>query len=465
IPDGDDTISWIARQPWSDGKVGMLGGSYLGIAQWRAALANNPHLLAIFPVVSGSDEYRDRFYSRGGAMKLGHRMQWISQNLKLPWPFQPDFNEYVNHVPLRTSDVAASGREVPFWQQTLNHPSYDAFWRERSTYEHLAKIRIPVFIVGGWYDNFVEGDLDAFAALSQRSAAHRIVIGPWPHDMSAQFPSGITFGPNARAPIRRYQLDWYDYWMKTPQPAREFQQPRVRIFVMGIDRWRDEEEWPLSRARPTQLFLESDRGANSLRGDGRLVEKPVRDDVDFFVYDPKRPVPTTGGAMCCDPKLLPWGPVDQRGVEGRDDVLVYSSAPMKSDLEVTGTIRVVLEVSSNAPDTDFTARVSDVAPDGFARNLCDGILRLRYREGLDKARLAKPGETYRITIDAGVTSNVFRTGHRIRLDISSSNFPRFDRNPNTGRPIADERESQIARQSVYHGKLHPSHIVLPVIPQ
>lgn len=462
--DGDDTINWIVKQPWSDGKVGMIGGSYLGIAQWRAALSRNPHLIAIFPVVAGSDEFRDRFYSRGGAMKLGHRLHWISQNLKLPWPFQPDFNEYVRHLPLRTADRAATGHTVDFWQETLNHPTYDSYWRSISTYEHLDDIHVPAFIVGGWYDNFVEGDLEAFTYLSRRSPAHRLLIGPWPHNQTAPYPSGISFGPDSGQPTRRYQIEWFDYWMRSPHHTREFSHPRVRIFVMGTDTWRDEDEWPLARARITPLYLDSNRGANTMKGDGTLVDRPGHEDVDTFLYDPGKPVPTAGGSVCCDPKVMPWGPMDQRSVEARDDVLVYTSAPMKSDLEVTGTIRVVLNISTTVPDTDFTAKLVDVYPDGYARNLCDGILRLRYREGLDRAIPANPNEVYTVTVDAGVTSNVFRAGHRIRLDVSSSNFPRFDRNTNTGRTIADEKELRTARQTVYHGRLHPSHILLPVIP-
>ena len=465
IPDGDDTLNWIAKQAWSDGKVGMIGGSYLGIAQWRAALSNNPHLIAIFPVVGGSDEYRDRFYSRGGAVKLGHRLLWLSENLKLPWPFQADFPDYVRHLPVRTSDRQATGRTVELWQESMNHPTWDDYWRKRSTWEHLADIRTPAFIVGGWYDNFVEGDLDAFSWLSRRSSAHRLVVGPWPHSMSAPFPSGITFGPESSTPIRRYQLDWFHYWMRTVHPAPEMKTPRVRIFVMGIDKWRDEEEWPLSRARLQSWYLSSNRGANTITGDGMLAPEPAsHEDTDSFTYDPRRPVPTQGGSVCCDPKVIPWGPMDQRKVEAREDVLVYTSAPLKKDLEVTGTVRLRLHVATTAPDTDFTAKLVDVAPDGFARNLCDGILRLRYRNGLDKVVLAKAGEVYSVQIEVGVTSNVFRAGHRIRLDISSSNFPRFDRNPNTGRLGADETELRTARQTVYHGKVRASQLILPVVP-
>jgi len=463
--DGDDTLNWIAKQAWSNGKVGMLGGSYLGIAQWRAALAQNPHLIAIFPVVAGSDEYRDRFYSRGGAVKLGHRLHWISENLKQPWPFQPDFNDYVRHLPVRTADRIATGRDVDLWQESLNHPTYDDYWRTRSTWEHLSEIRTPAFIVAGWYDNYIEGDLDAFAYLSRRSAAHRLLVGPWPHNQTAPYPSGISFGPEAYAPTRQYQLDWFNYWMRGTHPSPEFRFPRVRIFVMGINQWRDEDEWPLSRARLTSWYLDSNKGANTLTGDGHLSpERPTREDNDMYVYDPRKPAPTAGGALCCDPKVMPWGPMDQRAVEGREDVLVYTSAALRQDLEVTGTVRVQLWVSTSAPDTDFTAKLVDVFPNGHARNLCDGILRLRYREGLDKARLARPGEVYPIVFEIGVTSNVFRAGHRVRLEISSSNFPRFDRNPNTGRTVADDNELRTARQTLYHGPARPSRLILPIVP-
>jgi putative CocE/NonD family hydrolase len=239
----------------------------------------------------------------------------------------------------------------------------------------------------------------------------------------------------------------------------------VRIFVMGANRWREEREWPLPRTRWTPVYLDSKGRANSLNGDGGLVWKaPRRKFRDGFVYDPVNPVPTLGGAVCCNPKVFAWGPMDQRPVERRSDVLVYTSPPLHRDLEVTGPVRVVLYASTSARDTDFTAKLVDVFPNGEARNLTDGILRLRYRQSLEKPEIANPAEIYKITIDAGPTSNVFLKGHRIRLEISSSNFPRFDRNPNTGRPIADETEMRNASQTVYHDRLHLSQVVLPVVP-
>jgi putative CocE/NonD family hydrolase len=260
------------------------------------------------------------------------------------------------------------------------------------------------------------------------------------------------------------QIEWFDQWLKskdTPVMSR----PPVRIFVMGANRWRDEHEWPLARARMTPFYFASNGRANTLSGDGSLTARSPRiAKPDRFEFDPQHPVPTAGGSTCCNPKVFPWGPMDQRAIERRSDVLVFSSPPLKEDLEVTGPVQVVLSAATSAPDTDFTAKLVDVFPNGEARNLTDGILRLRYRDSLAQARLANPGEIYKITIDAGVTSNVFLKGHCVRVEVSSSNFPRFDRNPNTGRLIADETVLRKAQQTIYHDRKRPSYVVLPVIP-
>jgi len=466
--DNEDTLNWIARQNWSNQRIGMLGGSYLGIVQWKAALLDSPYLKAILPVVSGCDDYLDRFYSYGGALKLGQRLEWMSQNLRNPGSPKPEFERFILQLPVRLADRAATGQTIDFFQKALDHPAYDSFWKSLSTRERLGRIRVPVLSLGGWYDNFVESDLEAFRILRGSSRPHRIMIGPWPHSMSYEFP-GVDFGPQARFPIRKLQLDWFDYWVKSPprsdKTSAPILQPPARIFVMGANRWRDEQEWPLARARLTSFYLSSRGRANSLEGDGLLQRRrPGNQPVDQFVYDPRNPVPTTGGPVCCSPKVFPWGPLDQRAVERRRDVLVYTSRPLRREVEVTGPIRVVLYVATSAPDTDFTAKLVDVFPDGQARNLTDGILRLRYRESLEKPVLARPGEVYPITLDAGVTSNLFRKGHRIRLEISSSNFPRFDRNPNTGRASAEEKELRRATQTVYHDATRASRLLLSVAP-
>jgi putative CocE/NonD family hydrolase len=461
--DGDDTINWIARQAWSNGKVGMIGGSYLGIVQWKAALRNNPHLKAIFPVVSGDDDYRDRFYSTGGALKLGHRLEWLAENERVAG-YQPDFNKFIWHLPLRSADQAATGRTVNSYALAMNHPAFDSFWRSVSTRERLDQVHIPVFAVGGWYDNYAESDLDAYAILRKASGLNRVLIGPWPHSMSYKFP-GVDFGPDASVPVRRFQLQWFDQWLMG-KDSPLVSTPPVQIFLMGADRWLEERSWPPEEARPRNLYLASNGHANTMDGDGVLRDHPSsRNAEDLYTYDSRDPVPTRGGAVCCNPLVFPWGPLDQRPVEKREDVLVYSTPPLRSELEVVGPVKVVLYVASSARDTDFTAKLVDVFPDGTARILTDGILRLRYRESLERDVPANPGEIYEITIDAGVTANVFQKGHRLRLEVSSSNFPRFDRNPNTGGRIADEMRLLKANQVICHGRERPSHVELLVIPE
>ncbi len=390
--DGNDTLNWIAEQPWSDGKIGMLGGSYLGIVQWKAALLNNPHLRAIAPVVSGSDDYRDRYYSTGGALQLGHRLLGISENLRAPGYTPPAFSTYVRILPLRMAALSATGQRCDIFQKVLDHPSYDAFWRSMSTREHIGQIHVPVFSVGGWYDCFVESDLAAFSALHRSSNTHRIVIGPWPHNMSIKF-ANVDFGNESGAPIRRMQIEWFDQWLKskdTPMMSR----PPVHIFVMGANRWRDEQEWPPARARMTSLYFSSNGRANSLDGNGVLTARlPRKAALDRFDFDPHDPVPTAGGANCCNPNQFPWGPMDQRSVERRLDVLVFTSPVLGEDLEVTGPVSVVLYAATSAPDTDFTAKLVDVFPNGEARNLTDGILRLRYRNSLEKPSSPLPARS------------------------------------------------------------------------
>lgn len=455
VNDGHDTLAWIAAQPWSNQRVGMVGASYLGIVQWKAALSGSPYLRAISPAVAGCDEFEDRFYSKGGAMKLGHRLSWLAANLRLPQIPEPKFEEYVRHLPLRTSDRAATGREIDFWQAALNHPVYDDYWRSISTRAQIAKVRVPALIFAGWYDNFAENDLEAFRLLREMGREAGIVVGPWPHNIPSTFP-GLDFGKEANFPVRALQLAWFDRWVKEdPKASAEGTGPRVRVFVMGANRWKEMQQWP-PPAEPLRFYLS---------GGGRLAPAvpPKRNGADSFVYDPRNPVPTMGGAVCCNPKIFPWGPMDQRPLEARKDVLVYTSAPLEDELEISGPVRAVLWVSTTAPDTDFTAKLIDVWPDGRAINLCDGILRLRYRESLERTVPAKPGQVYRVTIEAGVTSHLFRKGHRVRLHVSSSNFPRFDRNPNTGRPIADETGQRRARQTVYHDAARPSHVALPAV--
>ncbi|MBV8866208.1 MAG: CocE/NonD family hydrolase, partial [Acidobacteriaceae bacterium] len=446
-PDGSDTINWIAEQRWSNSRIVMAGGSYLGMVQWWAAIQDNPHLAAIAPMFSGDDDYEDRYYSTGGALQLGHRLLWLSQNLTPPLQVRPLFASYIDHLPLRTADFAATGLTLPVWQTALDHPSYDAYWKLRSIRERAHQIDVPVSSIGGWFDNYAESDLDMFARLS---SAHKTVetwIGPWGHNPGIRFPTR-DFGADAAIPIRSIQADWFDRWVrKTPELA-ERPTPLLHIFVMGPDVWREEHEWPLSRARSTAFYLSSGGHANTRAGDGALDRYPTRKSPpDTFTYNPRDPVPTTGGAICCDPKILPPGPLEQSAVERRPDVLVYTSASLKENVEVTGPVRAILYISTSANDTDFTVKLVDVYADGRALNVCDGIQRLRYRLSLAKPVFVKRNQVYQISVDAGITSYVFSSGHRIRLEISSSNFPRFDRSLNSGGLNADITKTAKAKQT------------------
>jgi hypothetical protein len=441
----------------------MMGGSYVGIVQWKAALSGNPHLKAIFPVVAGNDDYRDRYYSTGGALKIGNRLEWMAENLRAPG-YHQDFGKFVLHLPVRSADIAALGWSSPLFRDIVDHPAFDAFWRAISTREQLAKIKVPVFAIGGWYDNFVESDLDAFAALRKQSGLNRILIGPWPHNMSVPFED-VDFGADSHVGVRQLQFEWFDQWLMGKDSPLLSQAP-VKVFMMGSDQWRDLSEWPPAAAKPKTLYLDSEGEANTLEGNGTLhYHAPTHSQsADQFVFDPYNPVPTHGGAVCCNPKVFPWGPMDQRSIERRRDVLVYTTKPLKRDLEVMGPVQVVLWLASSARDTDITAKLVDVFPDGTARNLTDGILRLRYRDSLEKPELLKPGELYRVTVDAGVTGNVFLKGHSVRVEISSSNFPRFDRNSNTGGAVELAAKLAKATQTIYHDPAHPSCVVLMAMP-
>lgn len=468
-PDGNDTINWIARQPWSNGRVGMAGASYVGLTQWWAAVQKNPHLVAIFPIVSGDDEYMDRFYSTGGAVQLGHRLVWLEENLTPRGIPRPDFKTYINHIPLKTADVTATTLKLAMWRTPMSHPSYDSFWMRLSIRSRLMDVNIPVSSMGGWFDSYAQSDLNAFSLLSKQGRPVETWIGPWPHNFITKFPT-LDFGATANPHIRFLQLAWFDKYLRTERFDAGHPKPDLHIFVMGSNIWRDEHEWPLARTRFTPFYLDSHGQANSANGDGELRTRfgenlNENHGSDHFVYNPATPVPTTGGAICCNPRLLPAGPLDQSAVEQRRDVLVYTSNPLGEEMEVTGPVGATLYIATSANDTDFTAKLVDVFPDGRALLVTDGIARLRYRMSLSKPVFVKRNAIYQIHIDAGVTSWVFAPRHRIRLEVSSSNFPRFDRNLNSNRPNAEETAMNTASQTVFHEQKYPSVLVLPVIPR
>ena len=356
----------------------------------------------------------------------------------------------------------------------MDHPDYDDYWKALANKERFGDIKIPVLQIGGWYDFFTAGTMLNFTGMKAKggSAAAKanqaVVMGPWIHSAAVEemtHAGELDFGNDSMPDLMAVELRWFDRWLKGKKNGIEKDKP-LRLFVMGANEWRNESEWPLARTKFTPWYFHSDGKANSLMGDGTLsTTKPSAEKPDKYTYDPQFPTPTRGGCNCCDPEIVAWGAYDQTSVEHRQDVLVYTSEPLKQDMEVTGPVIVMLHASTDGRDTDFTAKLVDVHPGGYAVNLCDGIIRGRYRESTSKQKLLKPGEVYEFTIDLWPTSNVFKKGHRVRVDISSSNFPRFDRNPNTGNKFGHDAELRVAKQTVLHDAVHPSHILLPVIPK
>jgi hypothetical protein len=473
-PDGHDTLKWILKQPWSNGTIGSMGGSYVGFTQWMEAPGAGQFLKAMFPVVPMVDPYGDGAYL-GGAFQLSLLMGWgslVSFRPGEPIPIVTwsgtDWDKAYRTLPLSTWDKAI-GREVQYLRDWVSHTSFDSYWAKGSVRNRWNEIATPICAVGGWYDIFAKTTLDHVNAVramspSEQAAQHQhVLMGPWVHGMSRDGTVGdLNFGKDSVVDLRDIQTKWFDHWLKGKGTGVEQWAP-FRIFVMGRNEWRDEPEWPLRRAKYTSFYLRSSGSANTLAGDGELsTTRPAGGQLaDTFVYNPEDPVPTLGGNNLFG---CPAGPRDQRKAEERKDVLVYTSAELKEELEVTGPVKAVLYAASTAPDTDWTAKLVDVHPDGRAINLCDGIIRARCRDSVENPTLIEPGEIYCYEIDLWVTSNVFLPGHRIRVEISSSNFPRFDRNPNTGHPFGADAELKAATQTIYHDVQNPSHIRLPIIP-
>ncbi len=492
IDDGYDSVEWTASQPWCSGKVAMNGVSYVGATQWLAAKAKPPSLAAIAPGVTGSN-YQEGWAWQGGAFELGFNLSWTIgslvaanwDNLSKRLPLSPEGLDKVmdaadnltvglNHLPLRDLPDF-KGDLAPYYYDWLAHPEYDSYWQDVSIEEAHPEITVPAYNFGGWYDIFLGGTIRNFSRMREMGATEdarrgqKLVIGPWVHDGAPGNISGaFNFGTGASALTLDLQGDilrYYDYWLKGEDNGVMGEKP-VRIFVMGDNVWRYEDEWPLSRANEVRYYLHSGGKANTLNGDGSLSpESPGSESPDVYVYNPIDPARTQGGGLCCDAWFMASGAFDQRAIEARPDVLVYSTPPMDQDTEVTGPITVTLYSSTSAPDTDFTAKLVDVGPCGFARNLTDGIIRARYRQPRQPASLIEPGQVYEYTIDLWATSNVFKKDHQIRLEVSSSNFPRFDRNTNTGEEIGADSGFVSALQTVYHTSEYPSHVTLPIVPK
>jgi hypothetical protein len=468
--DGYDTVEWAAALPYANGKVGMIGASYVGATQMLTAIAHPPHLVGIFPVVTASN-YHDGWTYQGGAFEQWFNESWTSglvqDTLERRVRERPNALKWIWKLPLADYpliDVPSPASLAPYFADWARHPDFDDYWREWSIEVHYADIKVPAYCVGGWYDIFQGGTIRNYLGLKSRVAGGRLMIGPWYHGPFDGQAGDLNFGAASKGDTDSDELRWYDHLLRGVANGVEHQKP-VKIFIMGKNIWRDEDDWPLARARSTRYYLGSGGGANTRTGDGTLsTSAAAGEHADHYTYDPANPTPTRGGGLCCDNDHLPSGAFDQRTVEERKDVLVYSTPEFTSDFEVTGPIAAELYVSSSAVDTDFTAKLVDVWPTGFAQNLTDGILRARYRDSHAHQERMKPGEVYKIRIDMWNTSNVFLAGHKLRLEISSSNFPRFDRNLNTGESGGVSSSMVKAENTIYHDAQHPSALILPVLP-
>ena len=506
--DGADTTAWIGQQPWCDGKIGTRGTSYVGGTQHAMALADAPHLATMIPVDAASNMGRQSVRN-AGAFELrfwnwimlnagrGSRASHDPATASMLKEMADHRASYLLNLPVRrgTTPLKFAPEYEEWLVQAMGQGANDAFWEQNNILDHPERYKdIPVYLVGGWYDSWAGNTTANFVALTKALKSDvYLIMGPWIHGQQSRSAHGqVDFGAEAAiADDLAWRLEWYDHWLKGKDNSVGKAAPfatKVRIFVMGSGdghktekgmlfhggSWREEHEWPLVRALATNYYF----GAG-----GELATNPPAAASSFtsFTFDPRQPVPTIGGNISSADGIALQGGWDQRGgahvwnwtaplpLSARNDIVVFQSEPLADDIEVTGEIEVKLWASSSAPDTDFTAKLIDVHPatsdwpGGFDLNIGDGIVRARFRESLAGENLMQPGYVYPFVIRLYPTSNVFKKGHRIRVDISSSNFPRFDVNPNTGEPLNNNRRMQTATNTVLHDKAHPSHIVLPIV--
>ena len=507
--DGYDTVDWIRKQPWSNGRVGAFGSSYTANSAHALAATNPDGLQAVFAMTGGSNYWEDAA-GYGGAWQPLHNLGWALghasdefEGLDDPPPQFTILSEAYDDLwewllkPVSSHRIPLSAKPdwEAFYQDWAEQTHMGTYWQQSGYYledSYDALSRAPLFYLGGWYDLFLKGTLINFSGVTRAGGQVQLVVGPWDHGrgrLPEPFGFHVDFGPQAQAPpVLDYQLRWFDRWLQDG-PAPFAGESPVRIFVMGGGdghrtptgaiyhggRWRTEPTWPVPDMRTTAYYVHADGTLSTRRPDASSPSE--------YSFDPADPVPTLGGNMTHTNAITPVGPTDQRcypeylacrgdtlPLAARGDVLVFETEPLEQDMEVTGPVTVGLWVSSSAPDTDFTAKLVDVYPPsddfphGFAMNVADGIVRARYRNSLEQAEFMEPGNVYEVEIDLAATSNLFQAGHRIRLDISSSNFPRFDVNPNTGERVNFHTHQEVARNRIYHDPEHPSHVVLPIVP-
>ncbi|MCW2919612.1 MAG: X-Pro dipeptidyl-peptidase domain protein [Actinomycetia bacterium] len=483
--DGYDTVQWLAGQAYSNGNVGMYGASYYAATQLLAATQRPSALKAIAPQMTASD-YHDTWTYSGGALQLGFVLYWAlglaaaelarrqaagesldAEAAELQVLLADPWSAFRSR-PL--TEIGALRTLLPAWIDWLDHPTRDDYWEAISIAERYASLDVPALHIGGWFDLFLSGTIANYQGMSTSGARQRLIVGPWAHAVTYDALGEVDYGGAASAAaldMTGLQLDWFSSFLKD-EPA-ELSAPPVTVFVMGDNTWRDEDAWPPARSRLERFFLSTGPADGS--ADGRLGHEPPAADGGSspYVFDPAQPVPTVGGATFLPGAYigLHAGPRDQRAVEQRPDVLSYTSDVLSEDVELCGPVAVTLYAATSAPDTDWTAKLVEVYPDGRALNICDGIIRARYHHRTDDDDLATPGEPHEFRIDLGSTSIVLFAGHALRLEISSSNFPRFDVNPNHGGVIAQStvEDYVVAHQRIFHDRDRPSHLEICTVPR
>jgi hypothetical protein len=485
--DGYDTIEWAAKLPGANGKVGMYGFSYVGATQWMPATLKPPSLVTIVPAMTSSDYY-DGWSYEGGAWSLAFEESWPLVTIALSGSRRLGDQAVIDRMNEAIRDLWATykflpikeypwlwpdrPKVAPYFYDWIEHNTWDDYWKQWSIRTRYDQVQVPALNFSGWYDVFMNGAIENFVGMRAKGGSElarkgqKLFVGPWIHLPWQQKVGEVDFGPEAANPVDELQLRWFDHWLKGKNNGVS-SDPAVRVFVMGANKWRSAEDWPIPGTRFTEYYLHSRGAANTRYGNGWLAtQKPSADESpDRYRYDPANPVPSKGGHSCCTADTAPVGPFDQAEIQSRADVLVYTTPPLENAVEVTGPISVTLYAASSAKDTDFTAKLTDVYPDGKAILLNNGILRASFRKSLEKPEPIEPGKVYAYEISIWPTSNLFKAGHRIRLEISSSNFPHYDRNPNTGRRFGLDSELAVAEQIIYHDPERPSKIVLPIMAQ
>lgn len=477
--DGYDTVQWAAQLPNSTGRVGTYGFSYAGATQLLAATQRPPALTCCAPGFTSSDYYEDWTYE-GGALNLAFIVSWTVQLLAIPDALRRGQHDVAAAIARRAADFPALYRERPlaqfpllagtevaqFFFDWLEHDRRDDYWKEISLEHRYDDITVPCLHFGGWYDTFSPGTVNNYAELARRAGdrteRHRLIMGPWVHIPWAPIVGGHDFGAEAINRINELQLHWFDHWLKD-QPTDLG--PPVRLFVIGANTWLEADSWPPPQTTVQEWFLHSDGRANSLSGTGELTNStPAGEPPDVYVYDPGNPTPSAGGRSCCDATVTPMGPACQHEVEIRNDVLIYSTPPLEQPMRVIGDVRLVLHAATSAVDTDWVVRLVDVGEDGSTINVSQGLLRARYRQGLDSPNLLEPGACYDYNISLGPACWEFAAGHRLRVQITSSDFPAHDINPNNGQRVGNTGplDGVVATQVIYHDNQHPTRLLVPV---